>query len=452
MKLTFLGAAGTVTGSRFLFEHDDTRILVDCGLFQGLKKLRERNWAPFPIAPSSLSAVILTHAHVDHSGYLPVLVRNGFRGPVHCTPATADLCGILLPDAAHLQEEEAAFANRHGYSRHRPAMPLFTQEDARQALERLSPVGAGEEFSPARGVRVRYGNVGHILGAACVHLDAGRRRVVFSGDVGRRNDPVMRPPEPIDSADYLVLESTYGDRRHPDVDPADAIAEIVNATVRRSGTVLIPSFAVGRAQVLLHLLARLRAKGTIPDLPVYLDSPMAIDATDIFLRYPDQHRLSVEDCRALSKVAICTRTVDDSKAAMYSPDPKIIISASGMATGGRVLHHLKHSAGDARNHIAFAGYQVTGTRGAAMLAGADTIKIHGDYTPVRARVTCIDSLSAHADYRELLDWVGTLRKAPRATYIVHGEPVAQDALRLRLKDELRWNATLPEMGEAQELN
>jgi metallo-beta-lactamase family protein len=451
MNITFLGATDTVTGSRFLVRHGKASLLVDCGLFQGLKKLRERNREPFPVAPDGIDAVVLTHAHVDHSGYLPLLCRLGFSGPVYCTRATADLCGILLPDAAHLQEEEAAFANKHGYSRHRPALPLYTKKDAAAALKLLVPVGFNEAFEPAAGIRASLSPAGHILGAASALLDWDDRRLVISGDIGRPDDPIMLPPAPLERADYLVLESTYGDRRHPAVDPAQALAEVVERALHVGGTVVVPSFAVGRAQSILYLLSKLMEDGKVERLPVFLDSPMAIDATELFLRHHDLHRLSAEECARMASIAVCTRTVAESKQAMYCNGPKVIVSASGMATGGRVLHHLKAFAGDPRNAIVFAGYQAAGTRGAAMLAGADSIKIHGSYYPVRAQVACLENLSAHADYREILNWLKPASRPPAGIFLVHGEPGARDALRLRLKDELGWRAAQPEYGECADL-
>lgn len=448
MQLRFLGATDTVTGSRFLLQRDETRILIDCGLFQGLKKLRQRNWSAFPLAPSSLAAVLLTHAHIDHSGWLPVLVRQGFRGPVYCTPATRDLCEILLPDAAHLQEEEAAFANRHGYSRHHPALPLFDRADAQAALELLRPVDFNAGFGLPGDLHACFTPAGHILGAACLRIEWNGRGIVFSGDVGRPADPIMHAPAALEPADWLVLESTYGERRHPQQDPAAELAHLVGAVAQRGGSLLIPSFAVGRAQLLLHLLTSLIAQGRVPKLPVYLDSPMAIDVTELFRRHPEQHRLSSAECDRMCALATYTRRPEESKAAMAGPDPKIVISASGMATGGRVLHHLKAMAGNPRHCILFAGYQAAGTRGAAMLAGVQSIKIHGEYYPVRAQVARIDSLSAHADYQELLDWLRPLEPAPRTTFVVHGEPAAQDAMRLHLRDGLGWEACIPEFGES----
>ncbi len=447
VTITFLGAAGTVTGSKYLVDLGETRLLVDCGLFQGLKRLRERNWRPLPVDAESIDAVILTHAHLDHSGYVPLLVKKGFNGPVYCTAGTRALCGILLPDSGHLQEEDARYANKKGFSRHRPALPLYTQEDAEHSLKRFSLVPTGESVDLGSGATIRFRPVGHILGAASVELAIGNTRIVFSGDVGRSNDPVMQPPRPLGRTDHLVVESTYGDRLHANANPQEALAESVSTTLDRGGVVLIPSFAVGRAQTLLHLLEGLRANGRIPvEVPVYLNSPMAINATDIFCAHQDEHRLTPEQCRAMCNVATYANSADDSKALNERRGPMIIISASGMATGGRILHHLKAFAGDARNLILFAGYQAAGTRGAALVRGAKSVRIHGQEHAVRADVAQISGLSAHADYEELIDWLKPV-DPPRRTFITHGEPGASTALQAHLKDALGWSSVVPQDGE-----
>ncbi|HZQ39165.1 MAG TPA: MBL fold metallo-hydrolase, partial [Rhizomicrobium sp.] len=358
LELRFLGGAGTVTGSKYLLESDNVRIQIDCGLFQGYKVLRLRNWAAPPVAPPTIAATVLTHAHLDHTGYLPLLVKKGFQGPVFCTRATADLCGILLPDSGHLQEQDADFANRHRFSRHHPALPLYTEEDARHSLERLRPVRFDDPVTLPGGARLTFVRVGHILGAASAILEWQGRRIVFSGDIGRYGDPLMPDPVTPEGADYLVMESTYGDRRHDGADPEETLRAIIAKTVHRGGTVIIPAFAVGRAQSLLYHIARLKQSGKLPALlPVFLDSPMAIDATDIFVRHPKDHRLSSDQLSLLDGAVSYVQTAQESKDLSANPLPKVIISASGMATGGRVLHHLKHYAPEPKNSVVFAGFQ-----------------------------------------------------------------------------------------------
>jgi metallo-beta-lactamase family protein len=370
LKLSFLGGAGTVTGSKYVVEHENHKLLVDCGLFQGYKALRLKNWAPFPIEPRSIGAVILTHAHLDHSGYLPLLVKRGFRGPVFCSKATADLCAILLPDAGHLQEKDAEYANRHGFSKHKPALPLYTEADAQQALRYLTPLAFEQDHPLPGGGAARLRRAGHILGAASVELDWAGSTIVFSGDLGRYDDSIMVDPVSIEHADYLVVESTYGNRRHEKANPADMLAKIVSDTVGRDGTVVIPAFAVGRAQSLLFHFEQLKSAGRLPNVPIFLDSPMAVDASDIFCKDIEDHKLSEAQCRRACGVAHYVRSVEESKSLDTSPMPKVIISASGMATGGRVLHHLKHYAPDVRNTILFAGFQAGGPRGEmALLRG-----------------------------------------------------------------------------------
>ena len=452
MKLTFLGGAGTVTGSKYLIAHDGVSVLVDCGLFQGYKTLRLRNWAPLPISASSLNAIVLTHAHLDHSGYLPLLVKRGYRGPVFCTEATFELCRILLPDSGHLQEEDAAYANRRGFSRHRPALPLYTQEDAERALRYFEPVAYDAAFNPAPGIRVRLSPSGHILGSALASVTAGGRTAVFSGDLGRPHDPVMRAPATVDRADYLLVESTYGDRLHDPADPRVKLGEVISRTAARGGVIIIPSFAVGRAQALLYYVHLLKAEGTIPSLlPVYLNSPMAADVTDIYHRYRAEHRLTDAQCEAMCRAATFVNSADDSRALNEKRFPMVIIAASGMATGGRVLHHLKAFASDPRNTILFSGYQAGGTRGASIVNGATEVKIHGQYVPIRAEVAALDNLSAHADYAEMLAWLGRFDAAPRQTFVTHGDPSAADALRRRIVESLGWEARVPEYLEGIEL-
>jgi metallo-beta-lactamase family protein len=451
-RVTFLGATDTVTGSRYLVEHDGLRILVDCGLFQGLKKLRLRNWAAPGFDPESLDAVVLTHAHLDHSGYVPRLCNAGYRGRIWCTSGTRDLLHILLPDAGHLQEEEARNANRGGYSRHHPALPLYTRVEAEASLDQLAAVEYGERFEPAPGVFASYTRAGHIVGAGCLRLELGGVSITFSGDVGRPNDPVMKPPERLRPTDYLVVESTYGDRRHPATSAADELARVVNETVERRGTLVVPAFAVGRSQHMLYVLAELRAAGRIPPVKVYLDSPMAIDATRLFFDHPGEHRLDAAAVARMSKVAQYSQTSDDSKAIDRSTEPAIIISASGMATGGRVLHHLRRFLPDPRSTVLLVGFQAAGTRGRSLADGADEIKIQGDYHSVKAKVVQIEALSAHADYRELIDWLRASKLAPKKVFVSHGEAQASDALRRRLHDELGWDVAAPSMGDQHVLD
>jgi metallo-beta-lactamase family protein len=450
-KLTFLGGAGTVTGSKYLLEIRDRRVLIDCGLFQGFKQLRLRNWKPFAVDPRSIHAVLLTHAHIDHSGYLPLLVKNGFAGPVISTVATRDLCEILLPDSGHLQEKEAEYANRHGFSKHKPALPLYTRLDAERAIKAFKPVPFGEKQDVTPEMSARFLPAGHILGAAIIETRIEDVTVVFSGDLGRPGSPTMFDPTIVKRADYLLVESTYGNRVHSTEDPETALADVIGRTAARGGSVVIPAFAVGRTQTLLYHLQQIKAARRIPDIPVYVDSPMAIDASDVFCNHAGEHRLSAAQCRTACAVAQYVRSVEDSKALDRDPSPKVIVSASGMATGGRVVHHLKHYAPDPRHTILFAGFQAGGTRGAAMTAGAERIKIHGEYVPVRAEVDNLEMLSAHADANEIMSWLGNFEEAPRMTFVVHGEPSASDALRHRIEEELDWPCGVPEHQEQVEI-
>jgi metallo-beta-lactamase family protein len=450
-KLTFLGAVDTVTGSRYLVESPAARLLIDCGLFQGPKKLRARNWAALPAKLASLDAVVLTHAHIDHAGYLPRLCNAGYAGPVYCTQGTRDLLRLLLPDAGHLQEEEARHANREGYSRHHPALPLYTRKDAERCLDQLVPTQFHAPFEPARGVVASFSRAGHIVGSACLALQTGGTSIAFSGDVGRPVDPIMSPPEPLAPADHLVIESTYGDRRHPDEELTGALAKIIVETIEKRGVVIVPAFAVGRAQHLLYLLGKLRSADRIPECPIFLDSPMAIDATRLFYDHVGDHALSEAECAAMSRTARYAVTQDDSKAIDRASGPMIVISASGMCTGGRVLHHLKRFLPDERSTILFVGFQAAGTRGRSLVDGASEIKLLGQYVPVRARIASLDGLSAHADYAELIDWLRAAKLAPRSVFVTHGEPSASDAFRRRLRDSFGWNARVPELGETVEL-
>lgn len=444
IELAFLGAAGTVTGSKYLLSTNKVRVLLDCGLFQGYKALRKRNWCEPGFEPASLAAVVLTHAHLDHSGYLPRLCELGFQGPVYCTPGTRDLLQVLLPDSGFLQEEEARHAALNGYSRHETPLPLYTRAAAERCLRQVVTVPFGEFFSAASGFEMGFSRAGHIVGSASVAVRVAGTRLTFSGDVGRPVDPIMKPAARLAPADYLIIESTYGDRPHPVEDPAIAIARVVNETVARGGVLVVPAFAVGRAQQLLHLLAQLKAACTIPDLPVFLDSPMAIDATDIYLAHREEHRLSREECQAMYRGATFAHTSDDSKAIDARSGSMVVISASGMATGGRVLHHLSRFLPDPRNAVLLVGYQSPGTRGRSLADGSDELKIHGRYVSVRAKVEQIAGLSAHADYRELIDLLRQSELSPKRVFVTHGEPAAADALRRKLRDALGWDAVVPE--------
>jgi len=450
----FLGAAGTVTGSKHLVDTGRSQVLLDCGLFQGLKELRERNWAPPPIPPGEFEAVVLSHAHIDHSGYLPVLVRHGFQGPVYCTAATADLLRLMLPDSAHLQEEQAEYANFRGFSRHKPALPLCTMEDAHAALALLQPRPYGETFDVTDDVRATFQPAGHILGSAIVTLDVGRAssRLVFSGDLGRWDRPVLPDPSLIEDADVLLVEATYGNRFHPP-DPIDELARVVREAARRGGALIIPAFAVGRTQELLWHLRELEERGAIPTLPVYVDSPMAIEATDVYRRHPADHDAEMLALVGEGGTPFRTRQFAIAPSRQESVKlndlvgPVIIISASGMATGGRVLHHLNLRLPDSRTTVLLVGFQAQGTRGRALQDGKRTVRMFGREVNVRARIETLDGLSAHADQTEILRWLGGFRRPPFRTYLVHAEPTAAETLRETVHTQLGWSARAAQDGE-----
>jgi metallo-beta-lactamase family protein len=454
--LQFLGGVGTVTGSKYLLTAAGSRVLLDCGLFQGLKALRLRNWEPFPFDPTGLSSVFLSHAHIDHSGALPLLARAGFHGPIHCTPGTQSLLGVLLRDSAHLQEEEARFANRHGYSKHRPALPLYTTEDAEAALRLARPQRYGDPIALGPMGTVTFRRAGHILGSAFVDVALGGRRLVFSGDLGRWDRPILRDPDPVHEADVLLLESTYGDRVHAP-DAAATLATVVRDAAARGGALVVPAFAVGRVQELVWTLRRLEDEGRIPTLPVFLDSPMAIDVTEIYCRHPEDHDVDMRVLMDADRRALCTRqyrlvrTVPESQALNAREGPMIIIAGSGMLTGGRVLQHLKHRVGDARTTVLLPGFQAEGTRGRALQDGARELRIHGHLFPVRARVVTLDGLSAHADREEIFRWLSGFRRAPSRVYVVHGEPAASESLATAIRSRLGWTAEVPRPGQTIEL-
>lgn len=452
-RLTFLGAAGTVTGSRFLVAADGAGVLVDCGMYQGRRELRRRNWEPFPVPIGDIAAVVLSHAHLDHVGWLPRLVRQGFLGPVYCSQWTTEVAPLVLRDAAHLQEEDARYAAVHGYSKHRTPLPLFDSADAEKAIALLRPLLFGREQTVADGISATLGRAGHILGSSTVRLAAGGRSVVFSGDLGRADHPLLLPPEPVGAADAIVVESTYGDRAHLPRD-LENLAVPIRRALTRGGVVLVPAFAIDRTEVLLTGLRHLMRAGDLPTVPVYVDSPMALAALRVYQRAvragaseirPEIRNLSTDpfDPGELRLAA----SADESRRLNDPPRPCILLSASGMATGGRVVHHLAHLAGDPRNLILLPGYQTPGTRGRALLDGARAVKVHGQYVPVRAEVAGVTDLSAHADADGLLAWLRTAPQAPRTCYVVHGEPDAAQALADRIAAELGWCAVVPTHGE-----
>ena len=481
ISITFLGAARTVTGSKYLVESNGARIMVDAGLFQGLKELRLRNWADLPVPASSIDAIVLTHAHLDHCGYLPRLVSQGFRGRVFCTQGTQDLCKIVLPDAGRLQEEDAAYANRHNFSKHKPALPLYTEVNASRAVSQLQPCGYDRVMPVVAGIEVEFINAGHLLGSSYVRMRIDGRTILFGGDLGRYGRPVLPDPSPVADADYLLVESTYGDRVHEQDDNGDRLAAIVNDTAQRGGKLIIPAFAIGRTEELVYWVRRLESEKRIPVLPVFVDSPMAAAA---LARYSERvHELDPEmrpeerDDKAPHDAAapntpevrrrqarheremcvFCTerfkviRSTEESKQLTASRTPSIIISASGMAAGGRVLHHLKMALPDPKNTILFAGYQAVGTRGRRLVDGEKSIKMHGQWIPVAARIEKIDSMSAHADAGEIMRWLGGFAAPPKQTFIVHGEPTAQDTLGARVQAELGWQWKAPEHRETVQL-
>lgn len=457
--LSFLGAARTVTGSKYLLEYDGRRVLVDCGQFQGLKELRERNWGPLPVHPASIHSIVLTHAHIDHSGLLPRVVANGFRGRIYCTAGTADLCSLVLPDAGRLQEEDARLANRQRFSKHKPALPLFTEADAQAALRLVHVVDYDTPFEAAPGLQAEFTVAGHLLGSAFVRVSRASRaggRVLFGGDLGRYSRPILPDPMPAPEAETLLLESTYGDRVHADRDDATMLEQVIEETVARGGRVIVPAFAVGRTEEVLYWIKRLEDTGRLQPVPVYLDSPLALSALDFYARHEKELD---EDVRTGTGETTAFRpqrfqaiaTGRESRDLVESRGPGIVISASGMATGGRVLHHLARCLPDARHTVLFVGFQAQGTRGRALVDGATTVKIHGALVPVHARITKLDSMSAHADSGEIMRWLGTFAKPPAQVYLVHGEPGAQQALKTTIERSLAWSVRIPQHGEKVEV-
>jgi metallo-beta-lactamase family protein len=454
-SLTFLGATKTVTGSKYLVQSGGKQVLVDCGMFQGLKELRERNWLPLPVEPKTIDAVVLTHAHIDHSGYLPRLVREGFRGRVFCTPGTADLLRIMLPDAGRLAEEDAREANRGGYTKHAPALPLFTEQDAERALTLLQPVGYERPVPFDGDITIAFTDAGHLLGSSFVRLRLGAeggREILFSGDLGRYGRPVLPDPTRVESADVLLIESTYGDRLHEKDDKGERLASIISETIAGGGKVIIPAFAVGRVEEVIYWLKHLEASKRIPVTSVYLDSPMAVEALKHYMGHSQDLDPEMQTGRGQVS-AFSTRRFTavsspvQSRQIQASTAPSIVVSSSGMATGGRVLHYLKAALPNPKNTVLFVGYQAAGTRGRTLLEGAKTVKIHGEFVQVGARIERIDSMSAHADQDEIMTWLKGFTRPPSMTHIVHGEPSAQDALRARIEKELGWPTHVPDYKE-----
>lgn len=452
MKLSFLGGASTVTGSKTLLESSSgDKILVDCGLFQGLKNLRLKNRAELEFDPKELSAILLTHAHLDHSGYIPLIVKKGFKGPIYCTKATFELCKILLADSGYLQEEEAKYANLKGFTKHHPAEPLYTQEEAKNSLKFFQVIEDHKEIKLAPNVSATFYNAGHILGSSFVKIIMDHKTIIFSGDLGRPNDLVMKAPDPLPECDYLILESTYGDREHPKTDPIEEIKQIVQQALEKKSVIIIPAFAVGRAQNLLYIFSEIKKDPAFKNIPVYLNSPMATKVTALYCENSKEHKMSAEQCEEVFGSANYVQSVEESIALNSKKGPMIIISASGMATGGRVIHHLKQFMPDPNNFILFAGYQAPGTRGETIVSGKDKVKIHGMFHPVKSKIIQLDTLSAHADAGETIDWLKTSKNKPQQIFINHGEPNASEELRKQIKEKLGWEAYIPLLGETKEL-
>jgi metallo-beta-lactamase family protein len=459
-SLQFLGATGTVTGSKYLLQAAGRRLMVDCGLFQGLKDLRQRNWDPLPINPASVEWLALTHAHIDHTGYVPRLIKDGFNGPIYATPGTADLARILLPDSARLQEEDAEYANKKGFSKHSPALPLYTEQDAHEALKHLHTVQYGDVVKLTDSLSLKFVSAGHILGSSFISVRIGNPpiNVLFSGDVGRYDEPILNDPSPVEEADYLLVESTYGDRGHEHKDPKTRLAEIINDAVARGGKVIIPAFAVGRTQLVIYYLRELEDEGRIPVLPVTVDSPMAVSATRLYSRHKEDHDPDMQRLDAAHRNALATRNFHlvesraQSKALNSQKGPSIVISASGMATGGRVVHHLEQNLPDPAATVIFVGYQAVGTRGRRLVSSEKTVKMHGEMIPVRARIETIGSLSAHADSSEIVRWLSGFKRPPRETFIVHGEPEAALALSETISTTFGWKVTIPAYKQIVELS
>lgn len=447
ISIRFLGAASTVTGSKHLLKTPDKNILIDCGLFQGIKSLRLKNWAPLPVPIDQIDTVLITHAHLDHCGYIPLLVKSGFKGNILMTAPTRDLVEIILRDSAKIQEEDADRANKYGYSNHKPALPLYTTADVEKSLSLFKTYTDKEWISLSPNIRFQFLKNGHILGSCFIEMECFGKKIVFSGDIGRKKSELLAAPTIIERTDFLVMESTYGNRLHSTGNVMDELGDVINSTIHHKGALLIPSFAVGRAQELMHMIIQLKRMHNIPDIPVFMDSPMGADATEILSKYPDWHKLSKEDVRALHNNITIIKDWHETEKVIKKKGSKIVIAASGMLTGGRVLEYLKHYIGNKRNTVMLVGYQAEGTRGRALREGVHEIKMHGKYYKVQAKVCEISSLSAHGDQQEMLNWMKCFKQKPSKIFLVHGEPMVQEAFRIKIEDELQINTVIPIQNE-----
>lgn len=447
MKLTFFGGAGTVTGSKILLETDSKKLLIDCGLFQGLKELRLKNWEALPPELKDIDEVFLTHAHLDHSGYLPILTNNGYNGNINCTKATKELTEIILLDSAKIQEEDSASANKHGYTKHNPAKPLYTVEEAKQCLAHLKIFELNNWYSVDKNIKFKFLNSGHILGSSFVVLDIKGEIFVFSGDIGRKESLILPAHDYIEKADYLVIESTYGNRNHKVLSIKDELLKYIKLTFLKGGILAIPTFSVERAQEIIYLLSKLKQENLLPNIPIYLDSPMGVNATKVYYANKDAHKLTDEDVENMQSTVQLITKIDASKAVVNDKSSKIVLAGSGMITGGRILHYLDKLISDKKNTVLIVGYQAVGTRGRALLSGETEIKFFGNYHQVNADIFQIDSFSGHADQSELLDWLQHFKTPPKLTFINHGEPHQSEAFLVKVKTDLKWNCTVAKMNK-----
>jgi metallo-beta-lactamase family protein len=442
MKITFLGGAGTVTGSKILLESNNKNILIDCGLFQGLDELRKKNWDKLPINAASIDSVLLTHAHLDHSGYLPKLVKNGFTGKIYCTQATRDLTEIILLDSGKIQEEDTRRANEHHYSKHAPAEPLYTIEDAQNTMAQFSIIKVETWHNLSENIKFQFKNSGHILGSAFIELRVADKTIVFSGDLGRKNPIFLPKYQYIDQADYLIVESTYGNRVHKNISIKNELLRCIKHTYSKGGILIIPTFAVERAQEIIYLLSLLKRENLLPKIPIYLDSPMGVNVTEIYFKYKNIHKLTNDDIKSMLDTVDLISDIKDSKAIVADTNPKIVLAGSGMVTGGRVLHYLNKTIADQKNSILIVGYQAEGTRGRALISGDSEVKFFGEYHPIRAEVFEITDFSGHADQSEIMDWLKHIKNPPTLTFINHGEAHESQTLRTKIKSELQWKCTV----------